>query len=100
MRLGARIAALTVRRARTHARPTVRRAVSKAEAERKAKEAEEAAATGGRPSHRAPAKKADAEGGSKKSPAELEVEKLDKILEVAAKTGEFNYAADAAKADE
>ncbi|KAG8460619.1 hypothetical protein KFE25_011394 [Diacronema lutheri] len=70
------------------------------EIERKAKEAEEAAATGGRPSHRAPAKKADAEGGSKKSPAELEVEKLDKILEVAAKTGEFNYAADAAKADE
>lgn len=74
------------------------RAVSKTEAERKAKEAEDAAAAGGRPSHKKSAAKPDSADGTMKSPAELEVDKLEKILEVAAKTGEFNYATDSASA--
>lgn len=82
-----------------------RRAVSKAEAVRKAKEAEDAASVGGRPSHKAAPKKVEGETTSTKTPAELEVDKLDKILEAAAKTGEFNHASPdsgsaAAKADE
>lgn len=74
----------------THAPCRGRRcAVTKADAERKAKAAEEAAAAGGRPSHRAQPKKNLDDGAPKLLPKEQEVAKLNKILEVAAKTGEF-----------
>jgi len=60
-------------------------AVSKAAAEQKRKEEEAAAATGG-PRRGAPKKKAEeAEGGSQKTPRELEVEKVEKLLEQAHK---------------
>jgi len=60
-------------------------AVSKAAAEQKRKEEEAAAATGG-PRRGAPKKKAeDAEGGPTKTPRELEVEKVEKLLEQAHK---------------
>jgi len=59
-------------------------AVTKAEAERKAKE--EAEATAGGPRRGAPKKKVeDEEGGDQKTPKELELEKMDKILEMAHK---------------
>merc|ERR1711988_1460502 len=55
--------------------------ITKAEAERKAKEDAEAAAGGGGPRRGA----APEEAGEKKDPKELEKEKMDKILEMALK---------------